>query len=138
MIRTGNERTGSANITVPVAASTVLKENTIAVINESGYAAPGSKAENLTAAGRVEAPADNSSGADGDVSAEIRRGVFVWDNDGSINKTHILKPCYIAGETSVTITKDGASPAGIILAVEPDGVTVDMTHYIPAEASEAV
>lgn len=133
MLRTGNERTGNALISIPVAASTVLKENTIAAVNESGYAVAGSKAEGLLVAGRVEELADNSAGTDGDISVKVKRGTFVWNNDSeSIQATDILKPCYIAGDQSVTITSSGASPAGIILAVEPDGVTVDMTQYVPA------
>lgn len=132
MIRAGNERTGNALITIPVKEGAVLKENTIAVVNASGYAETGSKATGLLAAGRVEELADNSAGSDGDITVKVKRGTFVWDNDGNtIQKTDILKPCYIAGETSVTATESEASPAGIILAVDPDGVTVDMTQYVP-------
>lgn len=132
MVRTGNERTGNMNINVPVAANTVLRENTIAAINAEGYAVTGSKAEGLVAAGRVERLADNGAGAAGDISVEVRRGTFVWDNDGTIKNTDILKECYIAGDSSVTITVAGASPAGIILAVDEDGVTVDMTQKVVA------
>lgn len=132
MVRTGNERTGNMNINVPVAANTVLRENTIVAINAEGYAVTGSKAEGLVAAGRVERLADNGAGAAGDISVEVRRGTFVWDNDGTIKNTDILKECYIAGDSSVTITVAGASPAGIILAVDEDGVTVDMTQKVVA------
>lgn len=126
MIRTGNERLDNRNIVVPVAASTKLRELTIAALNGSGYAVPGSKAAGLVVAGCVQRYVDNSSGHDGDAYADVRRGTFVWDNDGTINKTDLLKTCYIAGPTSVTRTKDGASVAGRILAVDDDGVTVDM------------
>lgn len=128
MDRTGNERLGNMNIIIPVAAKTVLTENTIVAVNADGYAVSGTKAEGLIAAGRVERLADNGAGAAGDVSVEVRRGTFVWDNDGTIKSTDVLKECYIAGSTSVTITAEGASPAGIILAVDEDGVTVDMTQ----------
>lgn len=128
MDRTGNERLGNMNIIIPVAAKTVLTENTIVAVNADGYAVSGTKAEGLIAAGRVERLADNGAGAAGDISVEVRRGTFVWDNDGTIKSTDVLKECYIAGNTSVTITAEGASPAGIILAVDEDGVTVDMTQ----------
>lgn len=128
MDRTGNERLGNMNIVIPVAAKTVLMENTIAAVGADGYAVSGAKAEGLIAAGRVERLADNGAGEAGDISVEVRRGTFVWDNDGTIKSTDVLKECYIAGSTSVTITADGASPAGIILAVDEDGVTVDMTQ----------
>lgn len=128
MDRTGNERLGSMNIVIPVAAKTVLMENTIVAVGADGYAVSGAKAEGLIAAGRVERLADNGAGEAGDISVEVRRGTFVWDNDGTIKSTDVLKECYIAGSTSVTITAEGASPAGIILAVDEDGVTVDMTQ----------
>ena len=128
MDRTGNERLGNMNIVIPVAAKTVLMENTIVAVGADGYAVSGTKAEGLIAAGRVERLADNGAGEAGDISVEVRRGTFVWDNDGTIKSTDVLKGCYIAGSTSVTITADGASPAGIILAVDEDGVTVDMTQ----------
>lgn len=128
MDRTGNERLGNMNIVIPVAAKTVLMENTIVAVGADGYAVSGTKAEGLIAAGRVERLADNGAGEAGDISVEVRRGTFVWDNDGTIKSTDVLKECYIAGSTSVTITADGASSAGIILAVDEDGVTVDMTQ----------
>lgn len=128
MDRTGNERLGNMNIVIPVAAKTVLMENTIVAVGADGYAVSGTKAEGLIAAGRVERLADNGAGEAGDISVEVRRGTFVWDNDGTIKSTDVLKECYIAGSTSVTITAEGASPAGIILAVDEDGVTVDMTQ----------
>ncbi len=128
MDRTGNERLGNMNIIIPVAAKTVLMENTIVAVGADGYAVSGAKAEGLIAAGRVERLADNGAGEAGDISVEVRRGTFVWDNDGTIKSTDVLKECYIAGSTSVTITAEGASPAGIILAVDEDGVTVDMTQ----------
>ena len=128
MGRTGNERLGNMNIVIPVAAKTVLTENTIVAVGADGYAVSGAKAEGFIAAGRVERLADNGAGEAGDISVEVRRGTFVWDNDGTIKSTDVLKECYIAGSTSVTITAEGASPAGIILAVDEDGVTVDMTQ----------
>lgn len=139
MIRTGNEKLDNRTIVLPVATKAALTEATIAAVNESGYAVPGSKAEKLTVAGCVQRPADNSTGADGAVVVEVRRGTFVWDNDGTIEKTDVLKMCYIAGPTSVTKTDTGASVCGRILAVDDDGVTVDMTDIVvPAQASEAV
>ena len=66
-------------------------------------------------------------GGDGAAQVRVKRGAFVWNNDGSIKDTDVLKPCYAKNGTTVTIMADGASVAGVILAVEPDGVTVDMT-----------
>ena len=135
MQRTGNERTGNQLLNLPVASKKVLVEGNIAAINADGYAEPATKAEGLRVAGRIEKYCDNSLGEDGALTAEVKRGAFVWDNDGSIQNTDILKPCYISDSTTVTITAEGSSFAGIILAVEPDGVTVDMAAQEPSSVA---
>lgn len=128
MIRTGNERTGNQLLDLPVAAGAVMTEATMAAINVDGYAVPAEAAENLLIAGCVQKYADNTTGDDGDQRVSVKRGTFVWENDGTIKHTDVLKKCYIKDEKTVTITAAGSSVAGIILSVEPDGVTVDMTQ----------
>lgn len=133
MYRTGNERTGNRLLNLPAAAGAELKEATMAAINADGYAEAASAAEGLRVAGCVQEWCDNSKGSDGEKTVKVKRGTFVWENDGSIKETDILKECYIKDEVTVTITSDGSSVAGIILAVEPDGVSVDMS-YVPQTA----
>ena len=67
-----------------------------------------------------------NAGADGEEMVPVRRGAFVWNNDGSIENTDILQDCYVSDAQTVTITAAGSSKAGVILAVEDDGVTVEM------------
>lgn len=126
MDRLGNEKLGNQNIVIPVAASTKINEGTMVAINSSGYAIEASKAANLVVAGCAMRFADNSNGAAGDVEVQVRRGTFVWANDGTIEKTDILKKCYVSDTTTVTITSTESSAVGTILAVDSDGVTVDM------------
>lgn len=126
MRRTGNQVLGSTTLNIPVAAGENMKECTIAAVNTDGYAVTGKKAEGLVKAGMVVAAADNTAGAAGAVTVRVQRGTFVWNNDGSIKDTDLLKTCYIAGTDTVTITSTGASAAGTIIAVDPDGVTVEM------------
>lgn len=130
MIRTGNERTGNALISLPVKAGAVLTECTMAAINADGYAETATATAGLRVAGCVQRFCDNTGGTDGEVLAVVRRGTYVWNNDGTIEITDILKKCYVKDGTTVTITADGSSVAGIILAVETDGVTVDMTQNV--------
>lgn len=126
MGRAGNEKLGCITLNIPVAAGENMKACTIAAINADGYAVTGKKAAGLTKAGMVKMDADNTSGGNGAVSVRVARGAFVWNNDGTIKSTDLLKKCYIAGADTVTITADGASEAGTIIAVEDDGVTVEM------------
>lgn len=127
MIRTGNERTGNRLLNIPVKGGEVLTEGTMAAINTDGYAVSAVKAAGLTIAGCVQSFCNNTGGA-GALNVEVKRGTFVWENDGTIEVTDILKKCYIKDSTTVSITAEGSSVAGTILAVEPDGVTVDMTQ----------
>lgn len=127
MIRTGNEKTGNRLLVLPAAAGETLTECTMAAINETGYAEAATKKEGLKVAGCVQSYCDNAQGADGGRDVNVKRGAFVWENDGTIKATDILKKCYIHDDVTVTITETGSSVAGTILAVEEDGVTVDMT-----------
>ena len=128
MIRTGNERTGNRLLDIPVKGGEELTEATMAVINAEGYAETATAAAGLLIAGCVQSYCDNRNGADGEQTASVKRGTFVWENDGTITDKDILKKCYIKDGVTVTITADGSSVAGTILAVEADGVTVDMTQ----------
>lgn len=130
MDRVGNEKCSVTELNIPVAEKTMITEATIVAINPDGYAVTASKTEGLLIAGCAQRFADNALGAAGDVKVLVRRGAFVWNNDGTIKETDILKDCYVSDATTVTITADGSSKAGKILAVDSDGVTVDMTNIV--------
>ena len=126
MDRIGNQKLSNMDINIPVAESETITEAAMVGINADGYAVAASKAEGLTIAGCAMRFTDNASGSAGDVTVPVRRGAFVWDNDGSIEETDILKDAYVSDEKTVTITAEGSSRAGKILAVDSDGVTVEM------------
>lgn len=137
MDRTGNERTGNRILNIPVKGGVKLTEATMAAINGDGYAVPAAASAGLKAAGCVQRYCDNRNGADGEQTVCVKRGIFVWGNDGTIKETDILKPCYVKDERTVTLTAGGGGMAGIILEVADDGVTVDMTQQaIGEEAAE--
>ena len=128
MDRTGNERTGNRFLSIPVKGGAELTEATMAAIDEDGYAVPAAASAGLRVAGCVQRYCDNRNGTDGGQTASVKRGAFVWYNDGTIKKTDILKLCYVKDERTVTITGNGSCIAGTILEVADDGVTVDMTQ----------
>ena len=117
MERIGNERTGCSNIVLPVAAGQEILPGTMVALNAS-------KAENLILAGVAQARADNRLGADGAKVVGVRRGAFVMANDKTIKQTDLLKTAYVSDATTLTLTAEGSSPAGQILEVMDDGVTV--------------
>lgn len=135
MERAGNKKLATGLIRIPVAASTKLLPGTMAAVNASGYAVAASAAENLKVAGCVQALADNSAGAAGDISVMVDRGTYVWNGDSTITAASVLKLCYVKDATTVTLTPTGSSPVGIIVDVDSDGVTVEM---MPAAVLAAV
>lgn len=135
MYRTGNERTGNRFLSIPMKGGVELTEATMAAIGEDGYAVPAAASAGLRVAGCTQRYCDNRNGADGEQTVSVKRGTFVWDNDGTIKETDILKPCYVKDVKTVTITADGSCMAGTILEVADDGVTVDMTQAFTTLAS---
>jgi len=110
----------------PVAAGKIIYTGALVVLSATGYAEPGATATGLLARGRAEEQIDNSAGADGDVSVRVRRGIFRFDNDSSIDRTHITGTAYIVDDQTVAAT-DGTgtrSAAGEIVDVDSDGVWV--------------
>ena len=128
MIRTGNEKLDPNTLVLPVAAGAAITEATMVALGTDGYAVPASKAANLTVAGVALEPADNRNGEAGDIRVKVRRGAFVMENSatpGSQAKaTDILRTCYLEDAVTISMASTGSSPAGTVLAVEADGVTV--------------
>lgn len=120
---------GARLLSLPVAAGAVIFEGALVALSATGYAQPAAKAENLTAIGRAETPADNSQGTDGLVSVVVKRGAFVWDNDpttaNAVTQALVGKSCYILDDSTVTSISTGSSIAGKVLCVDDDGVTVE-------------
>lgn len=124
--RIGNERTGCRDIAVPVAAGKEIEPGTMVALNADGYAIPAAKAESLVIAGVAQHRADNRLGENGTETVCARRGAFIMKNDGTIKGTDLLKTAYMADKTTLTLTKTGSSPVGVVLEVEADAVTVQI------------
>ena len=122
------DRRSALLVNHPAGATAKIFAGALVVLNASGYAVPGSTATTLTAVGRANEQVDNSSGADGDQTVEVERGVFQYANDGSINRTHIGKTLYIVDDQTLSAT-DGTgtrSAAGKCIDVDADGVWVEL------------
>ena len=115
---------GAKVIAVPVKGGTTIYQGALVALDASGYAFPGKKAESLSAVGRVA------------------RGVFVFDNTATaankITAAHVLKPCYMEDDHTVTALATGASVAGTVIRVDDEGVAVECGGYIPAAAAASV
>ena len=115
-------------IDVPVKAATKIYAGSL-VVADAGYAKPAAKAENLIALGRADEFVDNSSGAAGDVTVKVRRGLFRWDNTavaaGTVKAAEIGKDVYIVDDHTVDKRAAGSSKAGKCLEVDSEGVWVE-------------
>ena len=118
-------------LSLPVKTKTTIYQGGLVVLDADGYAIPGKKAAGLTAAGRAEQTIENTGG-DGEQFIRVARGVFVFDNTttaaNKITQAHLLKPCYIEDDQTVTALADGASAAGMVIHVDADGVAVEIGH----------
>ncbi len=120
-------RRDDARYGYPVAASTRLHAGGLVALNASGYAVPASAVSTLTVMGVAVAPADNSTGAAGDIDVLTEtRGAFKLANDGSVTRAHVGKKAYAVDDQTVAATDgSGARPvAGIIKDLDASGVWV--------------
>lgn len=131
---------GAKTLVLPVKGATTIHQGGLVVLDASGYAIPGKKATGLTAVGRAEETVVNN-GADGELVIRVTRGVFVWDNTATaankITAAHVLKPCYIEDDQTVTALATGASIAGLVIRVDDEGVAVEINSIVTAPAAGA-
>lgn len=114
-----------------LAANAVIFEGALVCLSATGYATPGAVATTLVADGVAISSVDNTGGANGAVSVEVRKGVFRFGNSAAgdlITIAEIGDNCYIVDDQTVAKTNGGAtrSVAGRIVEVDADGVWVSI------------
>ena len=112
---------------VPVAAGALIFQGALVGI-VGGFAVPASPDAELIL-GMARVGADNRAGAAGDVTVEIERGVFAWDNDAAAPVTQALlgQPVYVLDDMTVSAS-DGAGTrpeAGVLYQLDSAGVWVE-------------
>jgi hypothetical protein len=112
-------------LSLPVAASTKIYAGTFVATDSSGNALPASATGTLKIWGRAEKVADNTSGAAGAISVEVRRGFFYFNNDTTNAITNSSRGAYVfALDDNVAGTSDlgGTLPvAGYVVDVPASG-----------------
>ncbi|MCK4911808.1 MAG: hypothetical protein KAR83_09200 [Thermodesulfovibrionales bacterium] len=117
-------------IVIAVAGAKKVYAGALVALDSGGFATPGATATTLLGLGRAEAQADNTSGSDGDITVEVRKGVFRFDNDGTdtVAASDIGSDCYIVDDQTVA-SNDGTgtrSIAGKVFDVDASGVWVNI------------
>lgn len=116
-------------LSLSVAAGKTIYAGALVARNSNGHAVPGKTEAGILGIGRAEAQADNSSGEDGALSVEVRKGVFRFDNSSGaerITSADIGSGCFIVDDRTVAKTGgEGArSAAGTVFDVDAEGVWV--------------
>jgi len=121
------ERPGSTT-RYPLAASTIIYAGTLVALNSSGNLVPASDTAGLRVVGRAEETVDNGAGNAGDKSADVKEGVFKFNNSATDavdaddkGKIAFVEDNFIVSETGGTHRVQ----AGRVVDVESDGVWID-------------
>ena len=129
---------GGKQLVLPVKGKTTIYQGALVALDADGYAIPGKKAAGLTAAGRAEETLENTGG-DGELVIRVARGVFIYANASAaankVTAAHVLKPCYIQDDQTVTALATGASVAGLVVRVDENGVAVEIGTGLTAPAA---
>ena len=121
---------GKTIYTWPLAAGVQIYAGALVALNAAGYAVPGSVATTLKGFGRAEETVDNTGGAAGTVSINVKKGVFHFANSASTDEITIADTkadCFIVDDQTVAKTNgtNTRSIAGRVDSVDAGGVWVD-------------
>lgn len=136
------QRTGE-NFSVPMAAATKVYAGGIACRNAAGYAVAGATATTLKCIGRFSDQFDNSLGGNGDLNAEVERGVFRYGNSADADEITIAdvgQVAYLVDDETVAKTSGGStrSRAGFIVDVDSVGVWVLLGYGLMSDPAGAL
>jgi len=99
----------------------------LVAINPQGYAVPGTEDSSIRGLGRAESNVDNISGAHGDVTVGVRKGVFRFNNHDAdtVTMADVGCDCYIVDDQTVANRGKGfRGVAGKVFDVDSTGVWV--------------
>lgn len=114
--------------TCKMAANGVVHKGGMVALNSSGYAGAATPTSTVVV-GVAEQSVDNTGGANGAKSVTVRRGRFKFANQGTdlVTQADIATAaCYVQDDQTVRHTATNSIVAGVPVAVESDGVWVDI------------
>jgi hypothetical protein len=136
--RDTQERPGDI-VQLTLAANAVIYRGALVAVSATGYAVPGADTAGLTVIGRAEDTVDNTGGADGAAVVNVKRGCFKFANSATAALTiaHVGTIAYAADDETVANTSDNAIKAGLVIAIETDGVWIDTRYHVPVAGTPA-
>lgn len=115
---------------VPLAAATKVFQGTLVARNAAGNVVPASDAAALRVLGVAQEDVDNTDGSAGDLTVNVKVGVFRFANSGTaaVDADDEGKVCFVEDDNTVAESSTHKIPAGRVVDVDADGVWVD-TRY---------
>lgn len=112
-----------------VAASTKIEAGKMVAVNAAGYLVEASDVASIIVVGVADQTVDNSSGANGALSCNVRRGdVYCFDNSATaaVTQASVGSNVYVEDDETVAIVSGPTNDivAGKCLAVDSDGVWI--------------
>lgn len=117
---------------LPVAAATKIFAGTLAGIDSAGRAVPASDTAGLKVGGLAQETVDNSAGAAGALSINLKKGVFKFDNSATaaIDADDVDKVCYVEDDHTVAESTVNSVVAGIVIGIDAaDGKVIVDTRF---------
>lgn len=123
------ERRSGEELSLPVAASTIIYAGILVALNSGGYLVAAADTAALKVVGRSEERVDNSAGANGLLNCQVRRGVFLFDNSATaaLDKDDVGKQCFVEDDHTVAETSTNSIKAGRFLGFGGDPSGSDET-----------
>ncbi|MBY0429675.1 MAG: hypothetical protein K2Q10_00635 [Rhodospirillales bacterium] len=124
-------------LVLDLAASIKVFAGSIVMRNAAGNGTKGATATGSVGVGVAVEQVDNSAGAAGDKTVQVRTGIFKFANSASgdlITKADINKPAYIVDDQTVAKTNgtNTRSIAGMIVGLDALGVWVRFDEALAA------
>lgn len=112
---------------IPLAAATSIPAGVIVAIDAAGRALNAADTAGLRVQGRAEESVNNSAGAAGDLSINIKRGCFKYQNSATnpITAAMLGRTAYVEDNQTVASTSANLVVAGRVMGVDADGVWIN-------------
>lgn len=112
-----NSKRTERSISVKVAAGANIFAGAVVASNSSGFSVPASDSAGLVVQGIAERAADNTTGADGDLSLRLRKGTFELKTAGTVvDQADISRTVFVSDDATVEKAAGVVNniPAGVL------------------------
>ena len=108
---------------IKVEASTVIYNGSLVSVNSAGFAIPAADTATTKCVGVADGGADNSSGANGDVSVCVKEGTHKWENSAgsALDQSNVGRLALVEDDQTVAASTTNSIVAGYVREIDADG-----------------